>query len=458
MDSIIVDRASGLIGVSSIMKQIVPTVSDSTMWRMVEKTLRDSAVPKRHLRKSRMLTLDEAFYLVDHVQFPLSSEWRAANADTFKENLRSHVQAKTAPLVGDGGGESVETKASVLQNCLRSVNIIGSIRVDEDTGLGSLIDIVKIVCPDMCKVYAKTTLARVLEEWPHHVADCVKRLKINGRGHVTPVADAKTIAEIIWLLPGRAAREFRRQSAEIVMRVLGGDTTLCKEIEERSVGLQSTREGRAFQNFALGGESGEKKRLGGELMEHASSEDYERFVKMKVEHEMCVMEQKFEQERAILARKFQQEQEEGKVDSELRIVASLKRGFDAVNSLSESRHKIELSDIVSDIQRRALRKSVSVETAVDPGVSVPTPDCPANIRGEEVSIAMVSGEMGVHLGGRAGTAGKKLKVLYMARYGADAANNIPKRATIFQGRPYRENTYYARDKDLVQQAIEETIA
>ncbi|ACH46759.1 unknown [Feldmannia species virus] len=139
MDSIIVDRGTGQIGASSLVKLIVPSVSDSTVWRIIEKTLQHSAVPKRHLRKSRMLTLDEAFYLVDHVQFPLSSEWRAANADTFKENLRSHVQAKTAPLVGDGGGESVETKASVLQNCLRSVNIIGSIRVEEDTGLGSLI-------------------------------------------------------------------------------------------------------------------------------------------------------------------------------------------------------------------------------------------------------------------------------------------------------------------------------
>ncbi len=48
------------------------------------------------------------------------------------------------------------------------------------------------------------------------LAERVHYIKINGTGHVTPVADAKTIVEIIWLLPTRAAQEFRRQSAETI--------------------------------------------------------------------------------------------------------------------------------------------------------------------------------------------------------------------------------------------------
>ncbi|ACH46827.1 unknown [Feldmannia species virus] len=117
--------------------------------------------------------------------------------------------------------------------------------------------------------------SRIFENDDENLSERVKKIKINGRGNITPVADAKTIAEKNWLLPGHAAKQFRRQSAEIVMRVLGGDTTLCNEIEKRCVDLQSTSHGEYFQNFALGGKNGEK-RFGGELMEHASQEDFER--------------------------------------------------------------------------------------------------------------------------------------------------------------------------------------
>lgn len=60
-----------------------------------------------------------------------------------------------------------------------------------------------------------------------------------------------TNIEIIWLLPARAAKEFRRQSAHTICRVLGGDTSLCDEIEQRYARLQSTEEGRAYQNFVM---------------------------------------------------------------------------------------------------------------------------------------------------------------------------------------------------------------
>ncbi len=67
----------------------------------------------------------------------------------------------------------------------------------------------------------------------------------------------------------------------------------------------------------------------------------------------------------------------------------------------------------------------------DPGTSVPTPECHAAVRGDEISIAMVSND------------------------GSQASANIPKRITIFRGKPFQENTYYFRDKDLMLQAIRE---
>ncbi|ACH46757.1 unknown [Feldmannia species virus] len=232
MDSIIVDRGTGQIGASSLVKLIVPSVSDSTVWRIIEKTLQHSAVPKRHLRKARMLTFDEAVYVVDHVRFYRSSEWRAAHAETFKSSLRLHVEANTSPLTSDGGaGSAPQTKASVVRNCLKSINIDGRIRVDEDTCLVSLIDVVKIICPDMCGDYAKITLGRLIKKM-RWLSNRVKLTKINGRGHVTPMSDVRTIVKLIWLLPGQASRELRRTAAESMCRIIGGDLRLQATINK----------------------------------------------------------------------------------------------------------------------------------------------------------------------------------------------------------------------------------
>lgn len=91
---------------------------------------------------------------------------------------------------------------------------------------------------------------------------------------------------------------------------------------------------------------------------------------------------------------------------------------------------------------------------VDPGTSVPTPECNSSVGGQEISIAMVSSEMGVRLGNLTGQVGKKLKALYAFRYGEVSASNLPKRSTVYRGKPYNENMYYSRDRDLVEQAID----
>ena len=132
------------------------------------------------------------------------------------------------------------------------------------------------------------------------------------------------------------------------------------------------------------------------------------------------------------------------------------------------RDEIEYADRIRDTQRRAAKNllgtssdmvdAMTVTTSSvpeDPGTSVPTPECHADVRGDEISIAMVSAELGIRLGDKAGHVGKKMKALYIARYGAVAAANIPKRATYFRGKPFQENTYYSRDKDLMKQAIRE---
>ena len=71
---------------------------------------------------------------------------------------------------------------------------------------------------------------------------------------------------------------------------------------------------------------------------------------------------------------------------------------------------------------------------------------------------MLATEMHIRVGDRAAQVGQRMKTLYAQRYGDAAAQAIPKRETIFRGKPLHENTYYKRDKALLQQAIQEVMA
>ncbi|KAG5177544.1 hypothetical protein JKP88DRAFT_242225 [Tribonema minus] len=125
-------------------------------------------------------------------------------------------------------------------------NITATIRVDTATQLGSVMDVIAMVDPGNPSL----SLSRLIKGVPDLIEKC-KKLKINGKGNVTPVADAKTLIEIVWLLPGKAAREFRRTSAKTVCRVLGGDLSLAEEIEAHHHAQQGSDEGQAAQALML---------------------------------------------------------------------------------------------------------------------------------------------------------------------------------------------------------------
>lgn len=142
-----------------------------------------------------------------------------------------------------------------------------SIRVDSATQRGSAIDVVRMVLGCTASA-AYSYYSRLLNEdvvqnevatlsceTSSNLSQRCEKVRINGKGKFTPVADAKTLVEIVFLLPGKTAREFRRQSAAKVCRLLGGDTTLVSEIEQRRAALESTSEGRATQSFLLAGSS-----------------------------------------------------------------------------------------------------------------------------------------------------------------------------------------------------------
>ena len=71
---------------------------------------------------------------------------------------------------------------------------------------------------------------RLGEQFPEVRTLCTY-FKFPGRGQrTTPVTDAEGITQIIMLLPGRAAAIARQSAANVVVRYLGGDVSLVREI------------------------------------------------------------------------------------------------------------------------------------------------------------------------------------------------------------------------------------
>lgn len=114
------------------------------------------------------------------------------------------------------------------------------IRVDKATQKGSVNDVIALVTGKKGS-YATQVFSRIKEQNIELIPKC-DRLKINGKGNETPVADAATLVEIAWHCPGKGADAFRRKSAETVCRVLGGDLTLVDEIQHKHAQVAGTAE------------------------------------------------------------------------------------------------------------------------------------------------------------------------------------------------------------------------
>ena len=93
----------------------------------------------------------------------------------------------------------------------------------------SVIDVVAIVTGFSPNV-ASNTVQRLKEAYPEVTSDWCN-FKFPGRGQrETPVTDAEGITQVIMLLPGRAAAIARQSAANVVVRYLGGDVSLVREV------------------------------------------------------------------------------------------------------------------------------------------------------------------------------------------------------------------------------------
>ncbi|CAM9311655.1 unnamed protein product, partial [Hapterophycus canaliculatus] len=313
------------------------------------------------------------------------------------------------------------------QNTLRSINIHAFIRIDGDSMKASIIDIIRVMCPKAAPENAAHILTRFLEDEngptrPTPISDRIDYMKINGKGNTTPVCDAKTLVEIIWLLPSRAAKEFRRQSAHTIARVLDGNTSLCDEIEQRCARLQSTEEGMACQKFLM--DSAHLRRLVQKLPFGSIA--------------------RWTKRRQLSSRSWPKAVAFEQIDMYDTIKDAQRRASGANNMIA-----------AAPVDNSILYVARPVDDSIDPetGLVIATHKCTDSVRGPETSICNEVAKMGVKVGEKAGQVGKVVKGLYSEKYGVEASLKIPKRRTTFRAKPFPENSYWDRDADLIQQAI-----
>ena len=77
-------------------------------------------------------------------------------------------------------------------------------------------------CPQVWK--------RLQESHAEVLTECHDFQFAGRRQRPTPVASARGIAQIIMVLPGRTAAQFRKHSADVVVRFLGGDLSIVEEV------------------------------------------------------------------------------------------------------------------------------------------------------------------------------------------------------------------------------------
>jgi hypothetical protein len=75
------------------------------------------------------------------------------------------------------------------------------------------------------------TFIRLQEAYPEVVGSLCTNFKFPGRGQRdTPVTDAEGIVTVIMLLPGRTAAMARQSAANVLVRYLGGDLSMVREV------------------------------------------------------------------------------------------------------------------------------------------------------------------------------------------------------------------------------------
>ena len=310
-----------------------------------------------------------------------------------------------------------------------------TIRVDTTTQKGSVIDVVRMVL--QCNSSGGNTCA-------------TSRMTIPSWAISLP--NAKALVEIVFFLPGKIARDFRSKSAAKVCRLLGGDSTLISEIEQRCTQLESSAEGRATQAFLLGGSSEGSPEGSGRSYEVEIYQGMPTGFRFLADSQLQlvaeeVVDLSLERERQAL--------ESQKQALKRQRVEDLVGRYTLLQDIEvelDDRTKVEIRDKVSLVTKRELAieggPTTTSSTAQDP--KTPTHVLGAKQRGHETGTVVVVAKMGIRVpAATSGSIGKLMKSLYKKKYDLPADwNGFVKRQTLLHGRPVVDGVF------LSQQAVD----
>ncbi|CAM9734152.1 unnamed protein product [Ectocarpus sp. 6 AP-2014] len=161
IESVVVDPSSGDVGVSSMMICAIPDAHPRSALRAANGVLKNggSTMTKKNIAHKTIVVADLSTcnFLLDNLPGRRWADWRLESGDTFKQALVEHVESVRTGVRDEGedkededeGDEPTETKSSVLGKSLRTIGIVGSVRVDEASGKGSVIDVIRLLCPEI---------------------------------------------------------------------------------------------------------------------------------------------------------------------------------------------------------------------------------------------------------------------------------------------------------------------
>ena len=110
----------------------------------------------------------------------------------------------------------------------------------------SIIDIINVVCHD---AHPYRVYERIIEQHSS-IMELVQKHKFDGPGQKpTPVTDARGLITIIQHLPGENADRFRSGASDILVRFLGGDTTLADDVHAIAAHHDAVNSGEAPANI-----------------------------------------------------------------------------------------------------------------------------------------------------------------------------------------------------------------
>jgi len=180
------------------------------------------------------------------VEFRMTND--AGEGNQGEENIRIGTIVD-APGIQDGSG----TDRSVVFD-VKNIDdgfMVGGQRVrktKETPPCVSVIDLIAVIDNKDSK-QSSATLIRLGEQHAG-VSRLLRHYKFPGRRQKdTPVTDARGVVTIINLLSGRRAAQFRAASADVIVRYLGGDTSLISDIQRNAQAQQDLPENNLGRMF-----------------------------------------------------------------------------------------------------------------------------------------------------------------------------------------------------------------